>query len=54
MMSLIVCMICLTLSMKSVLHAFKPQDLILYVYEPQESAELSSDQTTPVAYKLVR
>ncbi len=42
MMSLIVRMICLTLSMKSVLHAFKPQDLILYIYEPQESADQSS------------
>ncbi len=47
MMSLIVPMIFLTLSMKSVLHAFKPQDLILYLYEPQESA----DQSSVMGYK---
>ncbi len=50
MMALTVHMICLTLSMKLVLHAFKPQDLILYVYhvyEPQESA----DQSSVMGYK---
>ncbi len=47
MMSLIVPMIFLTLSMKSVLHAFKPQDLIINVYEPQESA----DQSSVMGYK---